>query len=303
MRRSLCLVAAGLVLVAVLAGCRAERPSEAPSFEGETMERSMPEGAAPAAMAAQTMMAPDVAGQAKAAPSETLETLARSATERYLIRDATVTMEVKDSRKAVEAMSRAARSLGGYVGDTTEELDALNVRTITVQLRVPAGRFDDLMKAIEKEGTVLTRHVGIQDVTEEYVDVEAKLRNLKRTEERLLAHLSKSGKLADTLAVERELSRVRMEIEQYEGRMRFLKHSVQFSTVTVTCREKAKPGPVTPPESFSSGQVASDALRSLVGFVRGLWSWVIWAGVWTPVWLPVLLILLWRRRRRSPGRT
>jgi hypothetical protein len=222
-----------------------------------------------------------------------------SALDRMLIRDATVTLETDAARKAVDALSVAARAMGGYVGDTTEEVDPIGVRTVTVQLRVPAARFDDLMRVVEHQGTVLHRHIGTQDVTEEFIDVDAKLRNLKRTEERLLTHLSRTGKLADTLAVERELARVRLEIELYEGRMRFLKHNVSFSTATVTCNEKARSGPVVPPHSFSSGEVVSSAARSLVDFARGLWSWAIWACVWAPVWAPLLAaVWCWRRRRR-----
>ncbi len=196
----------------------------------------------------------------------------RAPEETAQLSGALIAIETRDSRKAADAMGAAAQQLGGYVGETTEDMDPLGVRSVTVQLRIPAERFDDLMRSIEKLGTVLTRHIGTQDVTEEFLDVEARLRNLKRTEERLLSHLARTGKLADTLAVERELARVRLEIEQYEGRMRYLRHNVAFSTTTVTCREQARPGPAVPPESYSSGEVASAAVRSLVAFARSVWS-------------------------------
>lgn len=227
-----------------------------------------------------------------------LATLQASSPQRYLVRIADVTLETADARRAAERLIAAAKSMGGYVGDSTEEVDPLGVRSVILQLRVPSNRFDDLMRAAEKEGTVLNRHIGTQDVTEEYVDVDAKLRNLRRTEERLLSHLSRTARLSDTLAVERELARVRMEIEQLEGRMRYLKHTIAFSTVSVTCREKARTRPPVPPESYSSGEVASAAARSLVIFARTLWSWVIWVAVWTPVWLPVVLVLYFLARRR-----
>jgi len=241
------------------------------------------------------------AKEAGSAPEAlSLGKLASSSLQRYIIREAEVTLEVKDARAAAEAMAKAVKQLGGYVGDTMEETDPLGVRTVTVQMRVPANRFDDLMRAIEAQGTVLHRHIGTQDVTEEYVDVQSRLRNLKRTEERLLSHLQRTARLADTLAVEKELSRVRMEIEQYEGRMRYLSHTVQFSTATVSCREKARPRPPVPPESFSSGEVASAAVRGLVGFARTLWTWIIWIAVWIPVWVPVLLLARWGLRRLRP---
>lgn len=283
-----------LLPVAALAGCRQPQyaASEAHPGAGEmTAQAGMDLAAAPPSRAMGEMKQPE--------ESATLDLVSFTQTQRYIIRDATVLVEVRDARKAGEALSGTAKRLGGYVGDSTEEVDAIGVRTVTIQVRVPADRFDDLMKTVDAQGAVLSRHVGTQDVTEEYVDVDAKLRNLKRTEARLLGHLDKTGKLADTLAVEREISRVRMEVEQYEGRLRYLKHSVSFSTATVTCREKAKPGPAIPPESYSTGEVASSAARSLVDFARSLWSRVIWIAVWTPVWLPLAALLLYVRHRRS----
>ena len=116
---------------------------------------------------------------------------------------------------------------------------------------------------------------------------------------RLLGHLSRSAKLADTLAVERELSRVRMEIERLEGRMRYLQHRIAYCTLDITLRPVARTQPLVPPQSFSSGKVASDAVRSLVGFAQRLWSLVIWLAVWAVVWLPLLLAGWYGYRRRQ----
>lgn len=286
---SFVIILAGLI---VLGGCQSEEAQVAPDAPQVSMQALNGAGRGEA-----VPLDGIVDGEAEAEGAVGLEQISASQTERRLIRTAEVTIEVKDARQTAETMTSEVKKLGGYVGDSTEELDALGVRTVTLQLRVPASRFDDLMKTISNLGTVLRRHVGTEDVTEEYVDVESRLRNLKRTEERLLEHLSKTARLADTLAVEKELSRVRMEIEQLEGRMRYLKHNIAFSTVTVTCKEKAKAGPAVPPESYSSGQVLSKAARSLVTFGRGLWTTLLWLLVWTPVWVPLVLVLRRLARR------
>ncbi len=88
---------------------------------------------------------------------------------------------------------------------------------------MPVDRFDSFVSAVSQIGEVRTNHVGSQDVTEEYYDIEARIRNKQEEEKRLLKHLADStGKLEDILSVERELTRVRGEVEQMQGRLRFL---------------------------------------------------------------------------------
>src|SRR5207248_5952700 len=123
----------------------------------------------------------------------------------------------------------------------------------------------------------------------EFVDSQATLRNLQQTESRLLAHLNRTGRLADTLLVEKELTRVRGEIERLEGRLRFLSHRVLFSTLTVTISEAPRPEPIVPAQSYSSGQQLSEAVRSLVAFGQLLWTGAIWLGIWSAVWAPLAL--------------
>ncbi len=231
----------------------------------------------------------------------TLAALAASQPERYLIKTASVTLEVKQTKDAIERMTQLIKEHKGYVSDLQEWTDELGNQSATVTFRVPASRFEDALNAVKALGKALNVQVNSEDVTEEYVDIDAQLRNLKRTEERLLGHLSRTGRLADTLAIERELSRVRKEIERLEGRLRFLSHRVMYCTLSVTLRQSARTQPLVPPESFSTGKVASDAVRALVAFAQSLWSVLIWVAVWAVVWLPIAAIgwVGYRRWRRA----
>jgi Domain of unknown function (DUF4349) len=242
--------------------------------------------------------AADISGEA---PVLTLEALAESERDRYLIKDATLTLEARDVRKASAALVAAVRDARGYVSDTHEQVDGLGRRSITIEARVPFGRFDRSLQQVEALGKVLEKQITAEDVTEEFVDSQAKLRNLKQTELRLLAHLGRTGRLADTLLVEKELTRVRSEIDQLEGRLRYLAHRVAFSTLTVTLSEAPRAEPIVPPESYSTGQQVSEAVRSLVAFGQFLWTGAIWLGIWSVVWAPVALAgwLAFRRRRTA----
>jgi len=227
--------------------------------------------------------------------------LASSQPPRYLIRTASLTLEVGEIPQALEKLTQTAKDYGGYLSDLQEWTDELGNQSATVTFRVPASRFDEALRTVRALGKTLSVQVTSEDVTEEYVDVEAQLRNLKRTEERLLGHLSRTGRLADTLAVERELSRVRQEIERLEGRMRFLSHRVAYCSLMVMLRQRARAQPLVPPETFSTARVASDAVRSLVAFARSLWTVLVWLAVWAAVWVPLGAFgwVGYRRWRRS----
>ena len=285
-------VAVGVI---VWSGCANQKPASAPT---------MASGSAP--MDAEAKMAGNQASNAESANPAVPESpeariqlanFEQAQPDRFLIKNATITMEVKEAKAAATRLSQAMQTARGYLSDMQESVDALGVRSITMQVRVPARGFDRAMQDIETLGKVMDRQVGAEDVTEEFVDSQSRLRNLKRTEERLLTHLGRTGKLSDTLLVEREVTRVRQEIEQLEGRIRFLAHRIAFSTISVTLREAAKATSPVPPESFSSGQIASEASRSLVGFLQSVWSLVIWLAIWSPVWIPLGVVALFIYRQ------
>lgn len=294
------LVAFAVVLTMGLFACscgseKAMETSASPAMEAASMGDSVAFGKRHVG----TMMDEGIAA-ARAGAENGLSTLAATQPDRYLIKNAWIQVEVDDASKGMEQLSSAARAMGGYLSNMHERKLGPERTQITATLRVPAEKFEQAMTEAQAMGNVIERRVSSDDVTEQYVDTEASIRNLKRTEERLLEHLDRSAKLEDILKAEQELTRVRGQLERLEGQLRFLSHRVAFSTIEVTLYEKEKAGPLTPVTSFSTGSVASRAVRSLVEFLQSAWVIVIWVGVWAPVWLlPVLLILYaWRKHAR-----
>src|SRR5207253_8976349 len=105
-------------------------------------------------------------------------------------------------------------------------------------IKSPGAKYDQAVGSLSSIGKVETVNSQAEDVGEEFVDVTARVTNARRLEERLITLLStRTGKLDDVLHVERELARVREEIERYEGRLRFLRSRVSLSTLTVTLHE------------------------------------------------------------------
>lgn len=297
----------GVAGVLLLAGCgKQERYETAPSG-GDAMktasntQASDASGAAPSAPAAKESMARDDSAQKG---TLTPASLNDAQPDRYLIRNATLSIETPDVHKVAAQLVALAHAAQGYVSDSHETVDGLGAHEITLSLRVPAQRFEASMQQIEAQGKTLDKQVTTEDVTEEFVDSQARLRNLKSAELRLLDHLSKTGKLSDTLLIEKELTRERQEIEQIEGRLKFLAHRIAYSTFSLTVHETPRAQSIIPPQTFSGGKVASDAARSVVDFGQSLLGIVIWLAVWAVVWLPLAFAgrLLLARRRHTTAR-
>ena len=221
--------------------------------------------------------------------------------DRYLIRNASLELEAQDAEAASQQLQETVRAAGGYVSGLDKRVDGLGRPSVNLTLRVPADKLDGSLDTIRTLGRIIHEQVTTEDVTEEYVDLDARLRNLKKAEERLLEHLSKAILIDSTLKVEQELTRVREQIERFEGRFRFLGHRVRYSTIQIVISQKPKAEQMAPVATFSSGRVFTQAVRSLAEFGQTLWTKTIWLLVWAPVWaigVAVLTIVYRRIRRR-----
>ena len=250
-----------------------------------------------AAVAEEAIMTADVRRAAQA-PREPQDAVARP---RMLIRTGSATVEVEDVDAAVESVRAIVEGAGGFLSNVALSAGRDHVRSATLTMRIPAERFDETLAGLDALGTVESVHIGSEDVGEQYADLEVRIANARRLEQRLLELLStRTGSLEDVLAVERELARVRVEIERMDAQMRSMRDRVALSTLSVTLHE--------PEPLFSSGRGENVITRSIrqagrnfVGFVGGF---IASLGVLLP--LAVLVGLLWTawrvwRRRRARG--
>ena len=216
-----------------------------------------------------------------------------------LIRRGDVLIRVDSIETAMDALRRLAASLGGSVGNVSITAGDYEVRSATLELRIPSARFDDAMGGLAPVGQVQQSSVTAEDVGEEFTDVSARVKNAQRLESRLVELIAtRTGKLEDVLAVERELARVREEIERYEGRLRFLGARVETSTISVTVREKAPIVGATPGRSVI-GEAFVQAWRNFVGLVATAISSL---GVLVPLGLVLLVLVRWWRGRTRGSR-
>ena len=207
---------------------------------------------------------------------------------RKLIRTGDISVTVEDYQPFREALDGKLKELGGFVSDASLDHYSGRVSWATLTVRVSSQHFDELVGWAESEVEVSGLNISTQDVTEEWVDVKSRIDNWKATEARLLEILDdRTADLGDVLAVERELARVREEIERAEGRLRVLADQVELATLTIHVSVRNPYDPPVDPPGFGSqiADVFTASLEMMLNVAKGITLLTVGASPW-------LLILL-----------
>lgn len=212
-----------------------------------------------------------------------------TAMPRKIIYTAEVSLIVENLTKGQQKLRDMVQKYGGYIAGSNIDGVTGAPRTGNWKVRVPVGRYDSFMKDVAALGEVQNIHTDSQDVSEEYYDLQTRIANKQVEEKRLIEHLKDStAKLEDILKVEKEISRVRGEIEQMQGRMRLLANQTELATVTVTINEVKDYVPPAPPTFFTQiVRTFSDSFSGVIGFGEGA---ILLAVALTP-WLVILLAI------------
>lgn len=199
-----------------------------------------PQGGGGGGNAAQPVMQTVSLKQADASQSAPAAAVARK-----IIRNATLSLEVEEPAKAMQRVASIAESRGGFVvtSESRQQSGSDGDRAyevITIEMRVPEAQFDAAINELRGLGSrVIAQKITGQDVTEEYIDLEARLRTQKALETQLLEIMKGARAVEDALSVQRELANVRTEIERLEGRRRFLENQSSLSTLSVTLQPRS----------------------------------------------------------------
>jgi hypothetical protein len=247
---------------------------------------------------------PPIVSDAEQATLAVISTVQASAqaSDRKIIRDANLTIETESPTEGLRQITAIAENNGGFI--VTSDLKQNDAgpqgrasQTVTVIARIPASRFDTALSQIHSfGGRVISEKVSGQDVSEEYLDLEARLRTKKALEAQFLEIMKQARKVSDALEVQSQLGEVRTEIERLEGRRRFLENQAALSTITTTLQ---MPQPILAATTTGFGTTvkrafgdAVDAAASIVLFVIqavivlvpiaiffGLPGWLVWRVV------------------------
>lgn len=210
---------------------------------------------------------------------------------RVIIYTGDISLVVKDTQEAVTAIGALTAEVGGYVS-ASNLYETNQVPRGSVTLRVPAERYEETLAGLRALAErVESERSNSQDVTEEFTDLQARKSNLEVAEtalQKLLEERERVGSTEDILQVYRELTDIRGQIEQIEGRLRYLSNQAGLSTITVELTPDALYQPVQVAGWQPTG-VAKEALQALIFALQGVGNLLIWAVVFI---LPLLLVFL-----------
>lgn len=213
-----------------------------------------------------------------------------------ILKEGSIGCELKDYHKDKAAIMALITKYGAYLGSESETKENYRI-TNDLVIRVSSAQFDAMINAIgEIASNVDYRRVTATDVTEEYVDIETRLKTKKEVEKRYIDFLSRAKNIEEVLKVENELRVIREEIEAKEGRLKFLNDRVEFSTINLNIYQNLDySGAISKKPGFFNkiGEALSYGWKGILSFIVALFY------LW-PVWLVgAAVIYFWRRRRNK----
>lgn len=206
--------------------------------------------------------------------------------EQKVIKTSYISLEVESFQKAADEIGTVAKKYGGYVSDSSVQ-DAEGRKIGYVTIRVPQENFEDAIKEIEAVGTLQEERASLEDVTEQYIDLKARLENSKRQEERYLDILDMATTVEDVLKVETQLERIRGNIESLQGTLNYMENRITLSTVQVQLSEPEK---ITHESGIA--RAFDEAIDALLSTIRGI---IIFLGYFIPIAVFLALVALTSR--------
>ena len=212
----------------------------------------------------------------------------KATANRKIIYNATVDLVTENLNQLDAKLTSLIQSRGAYIADSSLTGAAGSTRNGSWKVRVPVDAYDAFVRGVLGLGELVSTNANSQDVSAEYYDLDARTKAKQVEETRLLKHLSDStGRLDEILAVERELSRVRTEIEQMQGRLAVLSNLTSLATVTITATEIQD---YVPPQNPNLGQKVARTFAGSVETLQAVGEALLLFTVAIAPWLPFLIV-------------
>jgi len=218
-------------------------------------------------------------------------------TNRLVIKDTNLSMVVTDVPGTVAQIETIATTNGGYMVDANVNIPE-GAATGYITLRVPEAKRTESLSAIKKLGVKVTSEsTSGSDVTDQYVDTDARLATLNATKTKFESILNSAIKVQDILEVQREIINLQSQIDSLKGQQKYLEQSAKLSRISLNLSTDELALPYTPDKGWRPAVIFKEAVRSLVGFLRQAGTTLIWAIVFSPIWLIALVVWYFIRRR------
>ena len=205
--------------------------------------------------------------------------------DKKIIKNGNLSLKVDNADKASASVTKIAKDNGGEVASSNFRQSGANVKSGNITVKVPVANFEKTFSDLKKVASlVISESTSGTDVTEQYVDLQAQLKNKQTEEEAFTRIMAQAQKIDDILAVQKELSRVRGQIEQLQGRIKYLESQTDMSTITISLTEDAN---ISIVDRWRPWQVVKESASVLIKKVQGFVDFVIKLVILV---LPVLLL-------------
>lgn len=222
--------------------------------------------------------------------------------ERLVIKESTLSLLVKKVNETQKLISQKAQELGGYfVQSNISHPQEKEAASGSITVRIPQEKLEEALDYFRSLAVkVVSENLSGWDITDEYVDIEARLATFNKTKLKFEEILAKAERVEEILQVQRELVNLQEQIDSLKGRQEYLEKNAQMSRVTVYLSTDELALPYTPAETWRPKVIFKQAVRSLIKTGRKIGTAVIWLGVYSVLWLPLLIIyLFWRKKKKS----
>ena len=214
--------------------------------------------------------------------------------DRKLIKTGTIEFETENLNETNARIISSVKKLGGYISNENEYNNNYGQITINLTVRIPSKNFDALLSEVSKGVTHFdNKSINVKDVTEEFIDVQARIKTKKELETRYLQILEKAKTVKEISEIERELGNLRADIESFEGRLKYLKDQVSFSTLDIRFYELTQVE-----KSNKFGEKFIDGFAS--GWENLIWFFIGLTNIWP--FIILIIVLIWFIRRRIIAR-
>ena len=222
---------------------------------------------------------------------------------RLVVEESSMSMVVSNVRQISDKIVDYVKSADGYMV-TTSLTSPEEAPFATVVVRLPSDKLRSALDYFRSLGIrVTSENILGTDVTDEYVDIKARLETLEKTKTKFEEIMSKATQVQDILNVQRELISLQDQIDSLKGRQQYLEQTAKLAKITVYLSTDEFALPFTPSERFRPEIIFKQAVRSLVKDLRSVAKVLIWVGIYAVVWVPagVIVFLLWRRiKKKTP---
>lgn len=218
---------------------------------------------------------------------------------RMIMKESAMSLMVKDVAESIKNIQGIAEKSGGYLIDSHLSKPQES-GSGSISVRVPEPKLNDTLAEFRKAGLrVVDEYISGNDVTDQYVDLEARLATLNKTKTKFEQILEQAVQVQDLLNVERELINLQQQIDSVKGQQQYLAQSAKLSKVTVYLSTDEFSLPYSPADPWRPDVVFKLAVRSLVMNLRNIGSALIWIGVYSPVWIPISLVVWFITKRNK----